>query len=336
MSAKTSAPVLIVGGSGIVGSQAAKVLRRLHPSLPITIGGRDLTKANAVASEIGNADAVRVDLDRADLGQSEGRAYSAVVLFVKDDALNSVRYAQVLGAAYLEISTAVFEIGPAVGLFIHQPTAAPIFLGCSWLIGSAILPALHYAREFSSVDAIEIAALLDEKDVGGPAAYADFERQTKAVTTSLIIKDGRWVWVGGDAAKRTFRAVDGRELSSQAYPSLDVLSLGAATDARSVRFDLAVGESSNRRRGLPFSTEIIIEIAGTRRDGTKARVRHEIVHPEGQAPMTAIAVAASVERLLGLDGGAPVKPGLYLPQVLLEPEVLIRRLAEFGTQFKRA
>lgn len=42
-------PVLIIGGSGIVGSQAARTLRRLHPDLPIAIGGRDLAKAETVA-----------------------------------------------------------------------------------------------------------------------------------------------------------------------------------------------------------------------------------------------------------------------------------------------
>ena len=42
-------PVLIVGGSGIVGSQAAQTLRRLHPDLPIAIGGRNLERAKKTA-----------------------------------------------------------------------------------------------------------------------------------------------------------------------------------------------------------------------------------------------------------------------------------------------
>jgi saccharopine dehydrogenase-like NADP-dependent oxidoreductase len=60
----TRASVLIVGGSGVVGSTAARTLRRLHADLPITIGGRDLARARAVAEEIGDADAVVVDLAR--------------------------------------------------------------------------------------------------------------------------------------------------------------------------------------------------------------------------------------------------------------------------------
>jgi hypothetical protein len=334
MSASTTAPVLIVGGSGVVGRRAAKILRQLHPDLPITIGGRDPAKASAVADELGDADATRIDLERADLGQG-GRAYGAVVMFVKDDTLNSLRYAQALGVPYLEISTGVFEIGPAVGLYVHKPTAAPVLLNNGMLAGAVLLSALHFAREFAAIDSIELGGILDEQDIGGPAAYADYERLTTALTSALILKDGQWVWATGEAATRRFRAIDGHEVTGQAYSVLDVLGLGLATDARSVRFDVAVGESASRRAGGSYSTETVIEIAGTRRDGTEARVRHDIVHPEGQVPMTAVGVVVALERLLGLTGGDPVPPGLYMPHVIIEPELMVRRLTQFGTQFRR-
>jgi hypothetical protein len=332
----TQKPVLIVGGSGFVGAQAARILRRLHPALPITIGGRDLAKASAVAKDIGHADAVKVDLERRDLGQDEGRAYSAVVMFVKDDTLNSMRYAQAHGLPYLSISTGVFEVGPEVGLYIHQPASAPILMDSTYLAGAAMLPALHYAREFKTLDAIHLMAVLDEQDIGGPAAFIDFERLTTAAPSVLVLQDGRWRWVNGAEATRTFTGVDGRELQGQAYSPLDVLGLAAATDAKSIRFDLVVGESEARRRGEPFSTEIIIELTGQKHDGTQGRARYEMVHPEGQAPVTALGVAVGVERLLGLAGGAPVPPGLYLPHTLIDPVYLIRRLEEFGTRIRRA
>jgi hypothetical protein len=52
--------------------------------------------------------------------------------------------------------------------------------------------------------------------------------------------------------------------------------------------------------------------------------------------MTAVGVAVLVERLLGLAGGPPVPPGLYLPHVIVEPEYLLRRLTEFGAQIRHA
>lgn len=335
MSAATRDPVLIVGGSGFVGAQAARVLRRLEPALPIAIGGRNLEKAGAVAREVGNASAVKVDLDRPDLGLPGGRGFSAVAMFVKDDSLNSMKYAQAKGLPYLGISTGLFEIAPEVALFARRPASAPILMASHWLAGTVTLSVLHFAREFRSITSIAIGAVLDEEDIGGPAAYAELERMTTTSPNGLILADGKWRWVGGEGAARTFVTVDGAEVRAQAFGALDVVSLAAATDARSVRCDVAVGQTASRRRGEPFSTEIVVEIEGERSDGTIRRVRHEIVHPEGQAPMTALGVALAIQRLLGLAGGPPVAPGLYSPDVLLEPETVVRQLRELGTQIRR-
>jgi hypothetical protein len=336
MSTRTQKPVLIIGGSGHVGSLTARTLRKLYPELPLTIGGRDLGRASAVAREVGGADVAKIDLERPDLGLPGGQAYSAIAVFVKDDTLNSLRYAQAKGVPYLSISSAMFELAPEVGLYIHRPTSAPILMDSLWLTGAATLPALHFAREFRTLEAIEIAAVLDEQDLGGPAALADLERLTRVVTSSMLLKDGRWTWVSGADAVRSIRDVDGNELQAQSYASPDLMSLAAATDARSIRFDLAVGQSASRRRGEPFSTEIIIELVGQRHDGQTVRARHELVHPAGQAPVTAMGVAVGIERLLGLAGGPPVAPGLYLPHVLIEPAYMLRRLEEAGTRIRRA
>ena len=105
MPAPVHRPVLIIGGSGIVGAQAAQALRRLQPDLPITIGGRDLAKAEAVARKVGGADAAAIDLARPDLGQPD-RAFAAVVVFVKDAGLNSLRFAQARGVPHISCSDA--------------------------------------------------------------------------------------------------------------------------------------------------------------------------------------------------------------------------------------
>lgn len=336
MDASTMAPVLLIGGSGVVGAEAARTLRRLHPGLPITIGARDLPKAGAIAEQIGLATTVQVDLGRGDLGLPTGTRYGAVAVFFKDHGLSSLRYAQAHGLPYLSISSGVFEIGPEVALFIKSPTRAPVLMASNWLAGAATLPALHFAKAFRAIEAIEIAAVLDEEDMGGPAAYADFERLTTVAPHALILQDRQWRWATGEDASRRLLAVDGAELTARAFSALDVLSLAGATDAQSVRFDLVYGQSASRRRGEPFSTEIVIEIEGERNDGTSGRVRHELVHPAGQAPVTALCVAVAIERLLGLADGNPVSPGLYLPETLIDPAYLVQRLEEIGTRIRRA
>eukprot|EP01132_Coremiostelium_polycephalum_P004451 gene4451-5551_t len=335
MSTTIAAPVLIIGGSGIVGSQAAQTLRKLHPDLPIAIGGRDLAKAKSVADSLGSAEAVSIDLDRADLGQPAGKAFSAVVLFVKDETLNSLKYAQTHGLPYLSVSSGVFEVGPEMAHYIHKPNSSAILMASTWLAGSATFPVLQAAGDFRRIDEITIAVVLDEQDMGGPAAFADFERLTLSAPNPLALKNGKWRWVTGAEANRRFTDIDGKQIEASAYSPLDVLSLGVATGAHSIRFDMAYGESASRRRGEPFSTEIVIEISGELNTGEQTTARLDIVHPQGQAPLTALHVALAVERLLGLSGGEKVAPGLYFPDGLMEPDYVVARMQEFGAVFRR-
>lgn len=335
MSANLPRPVLIVGGSGVVGSLTARTLRRMHPQLPIAIGGRDLAKAEAVAAEIGEAVAVRVDLSRPDLGQADADAFGAVVMFLKDDTLNSLRFAQSARVPYIDISTALFEIAPEVALYVAKPESAPLLLNGTWLAGTALLAALDYASEFERVESVAIGAVFDEQDMGGPAASADFERQTRATSNALILQNGQWVWVGGDRGARVFTGGDGSEYRGQAYPLLDPVCLAAALNLKAARFDVAYGMSASRRRGEPFSTEMIIEIEGRKTSGRSGTFRLELLHPQGQAPVTAVGVSVAIERMIGLVGDGPAAPGLHMPNTLIDPAYMVERLQQFGAVMRR-
>lgn len=328
-----TASALIIGASGIVGSHTARLLRRLHPDLHIGIGGRNLDKAASLARSLGNASAVKVDLERPDLGMPSG-AFSVMAVHVKDTQLNALRFAQEHRIPYICISSGAFEIAPEVAQFTQRPDRIPFVMGSQWLAGAATLPALHFARDFSAIESIRIDALLDEQDMGGPAAYADYDRITAASPSMPVLENGHWRWIRADRQGRQFQSVDGVMVDSQPYSPLDIMSLAAATDARSVRLDLAVGESASRRNGAPFSTEIIITVSGTSRSGESRSSRHEIVHPEGQAPLTALGVALMMERLAGLKG-APPAAGLYLPNTLIEPSYMIERIEQFGASIRR-
>lgn len=329
MTASSFAPVLIAGGSGIVGRHVARALRRLHPELPLAIGGRDPAKAAAAAAELGAAMPVRIDLDRADLGLDPAARYSAVVAMLKDEGLNTLKYALHRRLPYLSTSNGSFEIAPEVALHLRHPGRSPILLASHWLAGAATLPALHYARQFEQVERIEITAVLDELDMGGPAAAADYERLTSAAAAQ-ILERGRWRWVRGAEAERRVVSVDGTALPASAYSPMDVVSLAAATDADSVRLDLALAETASRRRGEAYSTEIALDLYGRDRHGAPAHRRYELVHPQGQAPLTGLGIALGVERLLGLSGGAAPAPGLYTPDLLLDPAQWLQRYREFG------
>ena len=137
-------PVLLVGGSGIVGRVAARTLRRFQPELPLLIVGRDLPKAEALAREVGRAQAVSVDLTRADLAVAD--AVSAVVTLLKDDTLNALKFAQQRGVPLIAFSDWSFDIAPEVAQFAHRPAAAPVLLLGHVLGGTVIASTLHFAR----------------------------------------------------------------------------------------------------------------------------------------------------------------------------------------------
>jgi hypothetical protein len=326
-------PVLIIGGSGIVGSQAATAIRRLHPNLPVMIGGRDLAKAQAVAARLDGVEAAAVDLDDGDLGLPAEAAFGAIIVFVKDNRLNALRYAQDHSIPHVSVSSGTFEIGLEVAQHIHRPDSSAVMLASQWLAGAALFPTLHYAKAYRQIETIRLGFLLDEQDMGGPAAWADFERITKAATAVLTLEEGQFTWIGGDKLDTSYRSVDGVVRPARAYSPFDVLSLAAATNARNIRVDLAFDVSASRRRGEPFSTETVIEIEGTT-DAGPARTRHEIVHPAGQAPLTALGVALITERALGLAGGPPLKPGLYFPDTVIDPAYYLERMKEFGATFR--
>jgi hypothetical protein len=326
-------PILLVGGSGIVGRWAARFLREAHPAAPLLIGGRDGAKADRAAREIGAAEAVTLDMAADDLGIGQ-RAISAVAVLFTDERTAGLRFAQSRRVPYISISPGLIEIAPEVAAYMHQPAAAAVVLGTEWLVGATTVPTLAFAKTFGSIDDIRIGALLDEKDAFGPAANVDLERQTKTMPAALARRDGAYVWRVGDDAKASFRAVDGTEMQASALSPHDVVGLAAATGAPNVQFDLALGVSSSRRQGGAMSTEIIIELAGKDHDGRPRRTRHAVIHPEGQMPLTGLGVALALERLTGLDGMPPTSPGLYFPYQLLDPAAYFARLTQIGGEIR--
>jgi len=322
-------PILLIGGSGVVGRWAARFLREAHPDVPLLIGGRDLARAEEAAAAIGKAEGVALDLAADDLGLGE-RTVSAVAVLFTDQKVAALRFAQSRGVPHLSISPGINEIGPEVAAYINNPDAAPVVLGTEWFVGATTIPTLEFAKAFGRVHDIALGALLDVQDTGGPAADADLERQTKTVPAALMRRDGAFAWRVGDDAKASFRAVDGTEMEASAFSPNDVLGLATVTGAPNVQFNLAIGVSSTRRRGEPMSTEVVIELAGEDHAGRPLRTRHAVVHPEGQFPLTGFGVAMVLERLVGLDGDPPTPAGLYFPYQLLEPTTYLARLKQMG------
>ena len=336
MTAQITSPVLILGGTGLVGTQTVKILRKLYPDLPIAIASRNKDKGQALATEVGNAVAVEADVAQAGLGLAEGASYSAVVALLKENTLNPLRYAQANGLPYISMADGAFEIGPAVARYMYKPESAPVMLAGHWVVGMTAMPILHFAAEFRKIDSIRAAVIMDPNDPIGPMAQYDVELVVQNSPRPLILDNGTWRWADEACAARRVRNAAGEEVEVFAMSVLDTISLAAATDARSVRLDFGTAETSGGGSGEGPSHEMILEISGETKDGKTENLRIDIDAPQGVTGLTALGVALSIERLLGLAGGAPVAPGLYFPENLIDPAHAIARLTEFGGQIRRA
>ncbi|UST79624.1 NAD(P)-dependent oxidoreductase [Pseudomonas siliginis] len=322
-------PILFLGGSGAIGHRSAKALRAAHPDIPLLIGGRDLTKAQQAAQEIGGAEGVVIDIAADDLGLGD-RHVSAVAIFYMDHALAGLRFAQNRKVPHLSISSGVFEIAPQIARFIHNPGAAPIVLGYEWLVGATTVGVLHLAEAFARISDIRIDALVDDQDGGGPTVAKDFEHLNKMLPSALTRRDGNFIWREAEDAKVTFLALDGTPIQGTGFSSIDVAGLAAATEAPNVQFNLGSGVSSSRRAGRSLSTEILIEMMGKDHEERSLHTRHALVHPSGAAALTGLSVAMLLERLLGLDGQPPTPAGLYFPYQLIKAGAYLERLSKEG------
>ncbi len=321
--------ILFAGGSGFVGRAAVRWFRERHPSIPVLVGGRNLQAAGEVAQEVGDAEAVAIDLDKPRLGLSDDVTVAAVVMLAPEAGLKGMSYAQGLGIPYLNINAALTEIGPELALFAHRPTAAPVVLASHWMAGAATMLALNSAKGFESVRSIRLGAIVDEKDPVGPAAIEDMERVHGAAPAALVFESGRRGWLSGDAAKGKFTSVDGRSLNATAFSTFDTASLHAATGAPDIRFDLVNGESSSRCRGGEAATEIVVEIEGES-DGRTKRSRSTLEFKYGTASLTGLSVVLLLASVLGLNDRSPAHPGLYLPELLSDSKWFLDELGSAG------
>ncbi|MEV6756597.1 saccharopine dehydrogenase [Streptomyces sp. NPDC051214] len=322
-------PVLILGGSGQAGSGTAALLRQWHPTLPLTIAGRDIDRAQRVADELGTAAAVTIDLRRSDLGLPAEHNYSAVVAALWDDHLNGLHYAQDHELPYLSISSGLVEIAPEVVAGAQRLHTSPILVASHFCAGTVALATLYIARQFQRVDTIRIGAVLDESDTGGPAGTADLQRWATATTAGMVRRDGVFTWVNGPDTQANVARSDGVVLPGQSIAILDVPSLALATGAPNVRFDMAVGESAARHRGDPPSAEIRIDLEGVDPTGAPLSISRYLIHPAGQRPLTALGIALGIERQLGLRG-EPLSPGIHTPETLHDPAYAAQRMTEIG------
>ncbi len=324
-------PVLIVGGYGVLGEQVARRLRSRQPDLELVIAGRDLFKANALASELGRARPLQLDLAEPASAQLSD-SYSAIILLVKDEGASFSEYAGRIGAPLLSLSSALFEIGPEVFHSLRAASRAPVVLASHWFAGAAAIAAIDRAEGLALIDTVEVGLVIDRSDTpAGPATKADFERINTACPSTLVRREGRYAWVEGEAATAMFTREDGATAAGRIAVSCDVATIAAATDAEIVEVIEAYIPSLYSAGGRGAADEINIRITGTTGDGERCERRRFITAPRETSPLTAITTVFAIERLLGLAGTRPA-PGVHAIDAILPGPLFLDELRRAGVQ----
>lgn len=324
-----SPKILIAGGYGLVGSLIAKHIRRAGLDVELILAGRTPERGRALASELGRARAVRLNVEDPAPGLREAGAIDLVVAALNDRTDALLFAAMGAGIAHISITKMAGGISPIVAAVAFKPPAAPVVLLGHWQAGVLTIATSHAAQEFAQIDRIELAALYDYADPIGPMTVED---SSSFVGQALLRQSGNWVWV--DAREHTREVVQpsGGVVVSTPMGVLDLPSVAAFTSAPNIRFDLGIGQSLGTRAGAPASHELVIDISGRLMSGEQATRRTVVSDPAGQAHLTALGVLVAIERVLGIDGQPCPPPGIQFPESFIQTSAAIARFNQFGVQ----
>ena len=236
-----TAPVLIAGGYGVVGAQVARLLRDRHPGLPLLLGGRTPATGRGLAADLGDAEAVALDL----AGPGDPLAglpahIAAIVSTVNDldDRLLDAAIAR--GIPLVDVTRWTSLVHRSLARCATQPLRAPVLLASGWMAGVAPLLVAWAARDLGPVREVDIAIRYALADRAGPDSVAYMDRFAERFETTV---DGRQVLVTGLSDGRDATFADGSHGPVYRLDTPEQLTLpitiGARTVATRIGFDSA-------------------------------------------------------------------------------------------------
>lgn len=348
--------VIMAGGAGVVGRQAAAILRRRQPDVRLILAGRRLEAVQAVAAPLG-AEAMRLDIDAPDLGQTEGAIIVGLANDVSDRLLTATLAAE---APYLDVTRWTTAQQQALTTVAARGRpAAPVVFASSWMASTVGLTTRDAAQDMAAVERVDIGVLYGLADRAGPNSVAYMDRISTPFPT---MEDGVWRERHGfrDGQARDFG--EGGVHTLYRFDTPDQAVLPALTGARTVEARIAFDSPLESRlvhvlvaggvwkilsqprfeklrrsmlynpgEGAPHRVRIGLEGRGDQ--GETIRRVVQMVDPEGQTHMTALGVVIQIERLLGRLGPV-VEAGVQLGEAMSDPAPAIALLREEGLRIE--
>lgn len=353
--ASEGGPVLIAGGYGVVGAQVARLLRERHPRLPLLLGGRRPERGAALAAELGEAEAVAIDLGAPGDPLAAVRQRPAAILCVVNDPADRLLAAAIEhGIPIADITRWTALVHRALARCAATPPSAPVLLASGWMAGIVPLAVAWAARDLAPLDRVDVAIRYAMADRSGPDSVEYVDRFAERFETTI---DGVQQRVAGLSDPRTVTFADGSKGRVHRLDTPEQLTLpatlGARTVATRIGFDSAsatAGLAALRRLGVlralshPRLTGLRRALLHQPGDGGTALVRIDLttaapatrtIHlsdPLGQSHMTAAGAVVAVERLLALDGAPPEPAGPRFPEQHPAPDAAIAALRASGVE----
>jgi hypothetical protein len=340
-------PLLIVGGYGLVGEQASRLLRQRHPDLPLLLGGRRPERGRRLAALIG-ASAVAVDTAAEQPLASLPTRPAAVLAAVSDPGHHLLVDAMRRGIPIADINRGGHSsvLDAAIAAAAERPSA-PVLLSGSWLAGLAALMSAAAVGELGRAERLDITALASSDDRVGPDSWGFTDR---LAWPYYPMRDGRRVLAHPLTSLRRVACADGRERPAALVGTLEQTTLPLTLGVPTVETRLSLRDvpalygliglkrsgalRALTRPGLRRLRAALLQRGGTgdfagltvTARGPEGAVTVELLDPRGQAHLSAVGAAWAAERLLRPGLAA----GLSFPEQSAEPEKDLEMLRQNG------
>jgi hypothetical protein len=341
------APLLVVGGYGLVGAQAARLLRRRHPDLPMVLAGRNPAAARELADEIG-ASTATVDVGAEQPLSALAQQPAAVLAAVSDPGEHLTVDAMRRGIPIADINRAGHAgILDVAVLAARERPAAPVLLSGSWFAGVTALMAAAVVRELGDAQRLDITVLASSDDKVGPDSWGFSER---LAWPYYAMRGGRRQPAHPLTGLRQVRCADGVERPAALVGTLEQTSVPITLGVPTVETRMALlsvpslyGLIGLKRTGAiralarPALREVraaLLQRPGSgdfagvtvTGHGDGRTVAVDLLDTRGQAHLSAVGAVRAAERLLG-----PALPaGVSFAEQSATPEPDIELLRQAG------
>lgn len=352
--------ILIVGGYGVVGEQAAKMLRARNPGLTLLIGGRNTRKASDLAARLGHAEAVEIDISKPEHLVALTPRPDAILSCVHDPEDSLLLGAAQLGIPFVEIAGSSDNFHERLSKINALSLSAPIMLASNWLAGIPAILSRAAAETLATVDSIEVDSLYSLEDKAGPDTAVFSDHLTRSFH---VFENGKTMSRKPYTNGKSVKFSGGLSATAYAFDCQDHMTIPQATNARNVYVSLAIDSPmltvgaaflaragilklfnlpsmKRARRAIFFNHgegaahELVIQVKGTANDKSPKTVKISVTDPLGQSHLTACGAVLGLERVLGL-GTAPIfEPKIYFPDTSPNIGGALQLLNEFHVSIK--